>query len=123
LWLPLKLVGAAAFTAALDEKLDLAQHAHRALCELPEVQIVAAPQLSLLVFRHVPGRLRGDEAALDAHNQRLLAAINRRNRVYLTSTVLGGRFVLRICVLSFRTHRDRVDAGLADIAAAIAELS
>jgi len=30
--------------------------------------------------------------------------------------------VLRICVLSFRTHRDRIDAGLADIAAAIAEL-
>jgi len=26
-------------------------------------------------------------------------------------------------VLSFRTHRDRVDAGLADIAGAIAELS
>ena len=123
LWLPLKLVGVAAFTAALDEKLDLAQHAHHALRGLPELEIVAAPQLSLLAFRHVPAALRGDPAALDRHNERLLAAINRRNRVYLTSTVLGGRFVLRICVLSFRTHRDRVDAGLADIAAAIAELS
>lgn len=123
LWLPLKLVGVAAFAAALDEKLDLAQHAHRALRELPELEIVAAPQLSLLAFRHVPAALRGDPAALDRHNERLLAAINRRQRVYLTSTVLDGRFVLRICVLSFRTHRERVDAGLADIAAAIAELS
>ena len=123
LWLPLKLVGAGAFAAALDEKLDLAQHAHRRLGELPGVEIVAAPQLSLLAFRHVPDGLRGDAAALDRHNERLLAAINRRARVYLTATVLDGRFVLRICVLSFRTHRDRVDAGLADIAAAIAELS
>ena len=123
LWLPLKLVGAGAFAVALDEKLDLAQHAHRRLGELPGVEIVAAPQLSLLAFRHVPDGLRGDAAALDRHNERLLAAINRRARVYLTATVLDGRFVLRICVLSFRTHRDRVDAGLADIAAAIAELS
>lgn len=122
LWLPLKLVGADAFAAALDEKLDLAQHAARVLRDMADVELLAAPQLSLLAFRHAPARLRGDEAALNAYNEALLAAVNRRGRVFLTSTRLAGRFVLRICVLSFRTHRDRVDAGLADIAAAIAEL-
>ncbi len=122
LWLPLKLVGVDGFAAALDEKLDLAQHAAEVLGGMAEVELLAPPQLSLLAFRHAPARLRGEEAALDEHNERLLAAINRRGRVYLTSTRLAGRFVLRICVLSFRTHRDRIDAGLADIAAAIAEL-
>ena len=122
LWLPLKLVGVDAFAAALDEKLDLARYAAQVLEAMPAVELLAAPQLSLLAFRHAPARLRGDEAALDLHNERLLAAINRRGRVYLTGTRLRGRFVLRICVLSFRTHRDRVDAGLADVAAAIAEL-
>ena len=123
LWLPLKLVGADAFAAALDEKLDLARHARAALEDLPGVEIVAAPQLSLLAFRHAPARLAGDAAALDLHNERLLAAINRRGRVFLTATRLDGRFVQRICVLSFRTHRDRVDAGLADVRAAIDELA
>ncbi len=123
LWLPLKLVGADAFAAALDEKLDLTAHAHAALLQMPEVEVVAPPQLSLLAFRHAPARLAGDPAALDAHNERLLAAINRRGRVFLTSTRLRGSFVLRVCVLSFRTHQDRVDAGLADIRAAIDELS
>lgn len=122
LWLPLKLVGVDAFAAALDEKLDLARYAAQVLEAMPAVELLAAPQLSLLAFRHAPARLRGDEAALDLHNERLLAAINGRGRVYLTGTRLRGRFVLRICVLSFRTHRDRVDAGLADVAAAIAEL-
>ena len=121
LWLPLKLVGADAFAAALDEKLDLARHAAEVLRATPDIELLA-PQLSLLAFRHVPPRLAGDPAAIDAHNMRLLDAINRRARVYLTSTLLEGRFILRICVLSFRTHRDRVDAGLADIHAAIAEL-
>ncbi len=123
LWLPLKLCGVDAFAAALDEKLDLAAHAAEVLRATPELEIVAEPQLSLLAFRHVPARLNGDAAAIDAHNRRLLDAVNRRARVYLTSTVLDGRLVLRICVLSFRTHRDRIDAGLADIHAAIAELA
>lgn len=123
LWLPIKLCGLDVFAAALDEKLDLAAHAAQVLRATPGIEIVAEPQLSLLAFRHVPVALRGDVAAIDAHNQRLLAAINRRARVYMTSTLLDGRFVLRICVLSFRTHRDRIDAGLADIEAAIAELA
>jgi aromatic-L-amino-acid decarboxylase len=43
-------------------------------------------------------------------------------RVYLTGTVAHGRFVLRICVLSFRTHQDRMTAALEDIRAASAEV-
>jgi aromatic-L-amino-acid decarboxylase len=120
-WLPLKLVGARVFARALDEKLDLAEVCAAALRELPGVELVAPPQLSLLAFRHVPrGMVDGPE--LDAHNRRLLAAINRRGRVYLTSTVARGRFVLRVCVLSFRTHRDRIDVALADVRAALAEV-
>ena len=122
LWLPIKLCGLDAFAAALDEKLDLAQLAAEVLRGLPDVELVAPPQLSLLAFRHAPRRLAGDEAALGEHNRALLAAINRRQRVFLTPTTAGGKFVLRICVLSFRTHRDRVEAGLEDVRAAIAEL-
>jgi len=29
--------------------------------------------------------------------------------VFLSSTVIGGRYTPRICVLSFRTHQDRID--------------
>jgi len=122
LWLPIKLCGVDAFVAALDEKLDLAAFAAAELAAMSDVELVAPPQLSLLAFRHVPRRLAGDAAAIDAHNAALLAAINRRQRVFMTPTVAGGRYVLRICVLSFRTHRDRIEAGLEDIRAAIAEL-
>ena len=33
----------------------------------------------------------------------------------MTGTMLRGRFALRICVLSFRTHRDRMEQALEDI--------
>ncbi len=100
-WFPLKLHGVSAFREALDEKLDLAEHLHEGLKAMPELELPWAPDLSI-----VPFRLRdGDDAA----NRALLAAINASKRVFLSSTVLDGRFTLRACILSHRTHRDRID--------------
>jgi len=80
---------------------------------------VAEPQLSLLAFRIVRPGL--DDAALDDLNRRVMEAVNARRRVYITSTIARGRFLIRICVLSFRTHMERMQMALEDIRGAIAE--
>jgi len=119
-WLPFRMHGAGVFRTNLDEKLDLAEWAERELETIPGVEILARPQLSTLAFRFAqPG---WSETETNARNEKLLDLINARKRVYLTATKLRGRFAIRICVLSFRTHRDRMEEGLADIRAAIAEL-
>ncbi len=119
-WLPFKMHGADAFRRNLDEKLDLALWATDELCKIPGMEIVAAPQLSLVAFRYVREGLNREE--LNDLNRRLLAGINTRQRVFLTPTILAASFVLRICVLSFRTHLDRMQAAMDDIRAAIREL-
>ena len=119
-WLPFKLHGAAAFEEALDEKLDLARWAADQLRSVPSIEIVAGPQLSVLAFRLRAPRAASEE--LNELNRDFLARINRRERVYLTATMLDGLFTLRICVLSFRTHRDRVADCLDDIGVALDEL-
>jgi aromatic-L-amino-acid decarboxylase len=120
-WLPLKMHGAAVFRDALDEKLTLARRAAEALRALPEVEIVAEPVLSLLAFRVRPAGVE-DVRAIDAFSKKVMSKVNARQRVLLTGAVVKGRFVIRICVLSFRTHQDRIDAAIEDIRAAIAEL-
>jgi aromatic-L-amino-acid decarboxylase len=119
-WLPFRMHGAGVFRSNLDEKLDLAEWAERELTTIPGVEILASPQLSTLAFRF--SRPGWSDAETNARNEKLLGLINGRKRIYLTATKLGGRFAIRICVLSFRTHRDRMEEGLADIRAAIAEL-
>ena len=99
--------GVAPFRANLDEKLDLARHAAERLREVEGLEVVAEPELSLLAFRLV--RPNQDDAALNRLNEALLERVNARRRVYITGTRVAGRFVLRICVLSFRTHRERLD--------------
>lgn len=112
-WLPIKLAGIGAFRHALDEKLDLAGHAHERLASIDGIEIVAPPQLSVVAFRFRPPGVEGED--LDRLNRGLMERVNRRGRVYLTGTRLRDRFAIRICVLSFRTHRERVDMAIDDI--------
>ena len=119
-WLPFRLLGVGAFRQALDEKLDLAHRAAIALHEMDGIEVVADPQLSVVAFRVAADGM--DAAARNDASRRLLDAVNRRRRVFLTATTVGGSFLLRICVLSFRTHADRVDAGLDDIREGLAEV-
>jgi len=120
-WLPLKMHGAAVFRAELDEKMDLARAAADALRATPGVEIVSEPELSLFAFRARPHGVP-EGPALDAYNRRLISAVNKRNRVFLTGAVVGGRFLLRMCVLCFRTHADRVAVAVDDIRASLAEI-
>ncbi len=120
-WLPFKLAGVGAFRRNLDEKLDLTAWATRQLRTIDGIEIVAEPQLSVVAFRLLQPGL--DQQATNRLNRDLLERINRRRRVYLTATTVRGQFVLRICVLSFRTHLDRMEQGLEDIRQAVAELS
>lgn len=101
MWLPLRLHGVSAFREALDEKLDLAAHAHRELSAIPGVVCGPPPELSTVVFS-VP-------AAGNRGNQVLRERINARAEAFFSSTAVGGRYLLRMCVLSVRTHAGHVD--------------
>jgi len=110
-WLSFKTFGASAFRAALAEKLALARRAERAIAAVPGLEIAAPVDLSLVAFRVARP---GDEG--DLLTRELLARVNARQRLHLSGTLVHGRFSIRICVLSFRTHADRIDEGLAQIA-------
>jgi aromatic-L-amino-acid/L-tryptophan decarboxylase len=113
-WLPLHCHGVSAFRTALDEKLDLAAYLYEQLRLHPHLDVPWAPELSIVAFRH----RAGDDAS-----SRLLERVNASRRVYLSSTVIEGRLILRACVLSFRTHQDRIDEAItliSDAASAIA---
>lgn len=103
LWLPLKLHGLAPFRACLEEKLLLAKYFHA------EVQKIGfesdlEPELSVVTYRYVPKAGDADE-----FNRQLLKRVIDDGRIFLSSTVLNGKFTLRFACLAFRTHLRTVD--------------
>jgi glutamate/tyrosine decarboxylase-like PLP-dependent enzyme len=116
LWMSLKLHGLDRFTAALEEKLALAEIAQTALAAVPELELGPAPQLSCVAFRV----RAAPDADQDAPTVELLRRMQERGRVLLSSTRLHGRFFLRICVLSFRSHKEDIDAAIEEITTLVA---
>ncbi len=106
-WLPVQLHGLAAFREQLGEKLALARWAFEQLAADPRFELLDEPQLSVVAFR-----LRAPEGDADRLGAELLRRVNERRRVFLSSTRLHGRYALRICILSFRTHAERVRAAV-----------
>ncbi|MFD1518868.1 pyridoxal phosphate-dependent decarboxylase family protein [Pseudonocardia yunnanensis] len=108
-WLPLHLHGTDAFRDALDEKLDLTEHVYAALSGIPDLEVPLSPDLSTVIFRIRPtdgsraAAERADEASL-----RLMDRINAHRRFVLSSTEIDGRYTLRICIVSHRTHQELI---------------
>jgi aromatic-L-amino-acid/L-tryptophan decarboxylase len=100
-WWPLVLHGVDAFRDALDEKLDLTTRIHEAFADDPNVELGWDPQLSVVTFRCRGGDQR--------RSRELLERINASKRVFLSSTLVRGQYWLRVCIVSHRTHADRID--------------
>jgi len=119
-WLCLKLYGAERFRAALVEKRALAIQAAGRISSLPGVVMVAPPELSLFAFYLTwPGASIEDE---NTATKALLERVTARGRVMITGCSVDGRYLARVCVLSFRSRQAQIDACVEDIAAEAAVL-
>jgi glutamate/tyrosine decarboxylase-like PLP-dependent enzyme len=77
---------------------------------------LASQDLSITTFRYVPPDLRphtGDEAVerhLDELNRALLDRVQRSGEAFVSHAVVGGKYVLRACIVNFHTTRADVTA-------------
>ncbi len=106
MWLPLILLGTRPFAAALDEKLLLARY-FREEIETLGFEVGPPPDLSIVTYRWVPPGAGLDRA--NRVNRAIVEGALRDGRIFLSSTMLDGRFTLRMAAVSFRTHRRTID--------------
>ena len=105
IWMSVQAFGMAAFRSAIDNGLDLAERAAEHVRESSTLELVSA-SLSIVCFRINPGDLSED--ALTSLNREALARIFWGERAFLTSTMVNGRFVLRLCIINHNTTWDDV---------------
>jgi aromatic-L-amino-acid decarboxylase len=111
-WVSLLAHGTEAYGRRIAHDVELAKYLHRRAEERPEFEPMAPTTLSICCFRYVPPDLPegpGREEYLDTLNERLMTAIQMDGRVYPSNAVLNGRFVLRSCIVNFRTEAEEMD--------------
>ncbi|HET7231037.1 MAG TPA: aminotransferase class V-fold PLP-dependent enzyme [Longimicrobium sp.] len=107
LWLSIQTFGMAAFRAAIDWGIHLAEVAEDELRQSAEWEILTPAQLGIITFRHRPRRI-DDDTALDAHQRAVTAEVTRSGWAMLSTTELRGRAALRLCTINPRTTEDDV---------------
>ncbi len=114
-WTQLRQVGRSGYEQMIGDDISLARRLHSNAEAHPELETGPAG-LSISTFRYVPTRLRdevGDEATekyLDDLNRELQTRLERGGEVFLSNAVVGGRYLLRGCIVNFRTDAADVDA-------------
>lgn len=103
MWLPLKLLGLKPFRACLEEKLLLTRYFYEEVKKLG-FEVGPEPELSVATYRYVSKKHEPN-----AFNKRLMEEIDKDGRVFISSTMLENRFMLRLAVLSFRTHLSTIN--------------
>jgi glutamate/tyrosine decarboxylase-like PLP-dependent enzyme len=102
-WLSVQTFGTAAFTAAIDQCIDLALHAEQRIRDSTSLELLAPARLGIVCFR------RRRDHDHDEFNHALLRALLDSGVAMISSTRVRGAFALRFCILNYRTTRDDID--------------
>jgi len=107
-WMTMQQFGLSGLQAAIEENLALARYLADRLRSAPDFGVMAPPDLSVVCFRFLDPS-SPDEEAQASLNRQLLERLQLGGEAFLTSTELGGRFVLRACIVNHRSTRDDID--------------
>ncbi|MGQ9600511.1 MAG: aminotransferase class V-fold PLP-dependent enzyme [Anaerolineae bacterium] len=99
LWFVIRYYGVEGLRHHVRRHIALAQEFANWVRASDQFELVAPPPLNLVCFRHI-----GE----DEINRRLLERLNRSGKLYLSHTVLDGRYTLRFCVGQTYTEAEHV---------------
>jgi len=113
-WLALRAAGRKGYEDSIRQDVVLAQRLHDLVARHPEF-VAGSVHLSITTFRFVPQDLQGDDsdatgAYLNRLNQALLGEIQAGGELYVSNAVVDGRYLLRACIVNFRTTDADIDA-------------
>jgi L-2,4-diaminobutyrate decarboxylase len=111
LWICLRHYGLEHFAALQEKTVRNTEYLFARLGEEDDFEAMHRPESNILCFRHLPERARGmDPARLDRFQAELRERFNASGRGWITTTLLGGRRVLRVTLINPLTEEEHLDA-------------
>jgi glutamate/tyrosine decarboxylase-like PLP-dependent enzyme len=103
-WLGLRQAGREGYRATIRDDIGLARFLYESAQAHPDFE-ARTLNLSVATFRYLPADLRGDGVAeyLNLLNQALLAEVQKSGKAFVSNAIVDGDYLLRACVVNFRT--------------------
>jgi glutamate/tyrosine decarboxylase-like PLP-dependent enzyme len=115
IWLAFQQAGRAGYVQTIADDMALSKRAFALFAEHPDFEVVTQ-NLSICTFRYVPGTLRpslgsdATEAVLNRLNQAMLSQIESGGEAFLSNAVVDGKYLLRMCIVNFRTSLNDIES-------------
>jgi aromatic-L-amino-acid decarboxylase len=109
IWLGFQQAGASGYRRMIADDIELAHRLHDFVGEQPLLE-QGTVSLSISTFRYVPAdlraRARGNSAVTDYLNElnaRIATALRLSGKAFVSNAHIGDRYMLRACIVNFRT--------------------
>ncbi len=111
IWMTFKAYGARKLRAAIESNIEIMQYLADQIDQSRDFVRFAPVPLSVVCFQYRTSdtSVHGDHEYLDKLNNRLLEALEKDGRVFLSGTKIRGKRVLRACSVNHRTRRQDVE--------------
>jgi glutamate/tyrosine decarboxylase-like PLP-dependent enzyme len=111
-WLTLRQAGRSGLLQMIRDDMELAAYLHQCAAAREALQPFSL-NLSIVTLRYCPPDLDtegdGAEEYLNRLNQQLLNRMQRGGEAFISNAVIDSRYLLRACVVNFRTRRSDMD--------------
>lgn len=109
-WAALRQAGKDGYIQMIEDDILLMKYLYDLIQTHPELEAVSQ-SLSITTFRFIPDDLKDKENTdyLNKLNEELLNRLQNSGKVYLSNAVVDGKFVLRACVVNFRTSKKDIE--------------
>src|SRR5690606_29326550 len=120
-WLALRHAGRAGYVRMIGDDIRLSDRLFSQVQAHPDLEAFTQG-LSITTFRYVPADMQADrvssdervraaaESYLNELNEALLERIQSSGETFVSNAVVGGRYVLRPCIVNFNTRQADIDA-------------
>jgi aromatic-L-amino-acid decarboxylase len=108
IWLAFQQIGASGYRRMIADEIALAHRLHEMIGGHDSLER-GTVSLSITTFRYVPHDLRGaaDDGTvtnyLNELNERIVTAVRLSGEAFVSNAFLDGRFMIRTCIVNFRT--------------------
>jgi glutamate/tyrosine decarboxylase-like PLP-dependent enzyme len=114
LWLSIKVFGWSAFQRAIERGFELAELTEATVRARPGWEVATPAQLSIITFRCAPPGM--SETEVDQLNRDLVSDMIADGTAMISSTVLRGRTVLRMCTMNPRATDEDIELTIGRLA-------
>ena len=110
-WMAFRQLGREGYQQLIQQDIDLAKILFDEISATPELEAFMH-SLSITTFRYVPKDIDGSDPtqqkSLNDLNQKILNELQRGGEVFVSNAVVDGKFLLRTCIVNFRTRERHV---------------